>query len=390
MNQKNIKVGYVDESYSSDRNFLNLKHSQISFKRIYDFSLPHRVLRKMGIKYRFGFEKVFGNYFHDFNMNRIDLVHLFNRTSLGDTPWVTTFETRIPYWKPESKFEQKWFHKNGVKSLESESCKKIIAISRNAYDLQLSFLQKKNASTDKIIDKMMVLHPAQKLIVQKWKEKKIHSDDTLNIIMVGHQFFIKGGKEILTVVDRLLNNNADINLTIVSRMKPDKDNIETTQEEIDFVNNIIKKHGNHINHFNLLPNEDVLELFKKSHLAILSSFSETYGFSVLEAQAAGCPVITTDIRAFPENNNDRCGWLINVPKYENGYARLSTKKEKNDYSKLLVNGLYNIISDILSDPSIIKKKGNRAIDRIRKNHDPGEKAKILYKIYRQALSAEAV
>ncbi len=48
---------------------------------------------------------------------------------------------------------------------------------------------------------------------------------------------------------------------------------------------------------------------RTADIGMLPSYADTYGFSVLEAQA-GNAVITTDIRALPEVNNPAVGWLI--------------------------------------------------------------------------------
>ena len=56
-----------------------------------------------------------------------------------------------------------------------------------------------------------------------------------------------------------------------------------------------------------LTNNETLELMKKSHIGLLPTYADTYGYSVLEFQAAGCPVITTNVRALPEINNNNLG-----------------------------------------------------------------------------------
>ncbi len=390
MTQEKIKIGYIDNSYSSDRNFLNLNPDNVHFSRIYDFTITHRVLRKMGIKYRFGLKEVFSNYYQGFKISSVDLVHLYNRLSLSDKPWVTTYETRIPYWTPRTSFEKRWYKKYGVNQLKKESCKKIIAISQNAYDLQCAYMEKENAWTKEITDKMTVLHPAQELIVPSWEEKNVSPNGPLKIIIVGHQFYIKGGNELLQAFDQLVSEGADIELTIVSSLLPDTDSLHTSREDIEYANKIIDKYGRRITHHTSLPNDEVLQLFKKSHLSILSSYSETYGFSVLEAQAAGCPVVTTDIRVFPENNNDDCGWMIRVPQYDDGYGIYGTKEQEKQYSDILVTELKNIFTEILNNPSLLRKKGNNAIERIRQEHDPTQTAAKLFEIYKHALADEAV
>ena len=50
----------------------------------------------------------------------------------------------------------------------------------------------------------------------------------------------------------------------------------------------------------------------------------------MEFQACGLPRITTDVRALPEINNDKYGWLIQVAK--NGAVDLSSDESLHDLS----------------------------------------------------------
>ena len=53
----------------------------------------------------------------------------------------------------------------------------------------------------------------------------------------------------------------------------------------------------------ILFNSEVMNILKNTHVGLLPTYADTYGYSVLEAQSFGCPVITTNIRAMPEINN---------------------------------------------------------------------------------------
>lgn len=52
---------------------------------------------------------------------------------------------------------------------------------------------------------------------------------------------------------------------------------------------------------------------KKSDVGLLPTWADTYGYSVLEFQACGCPVISSNTRGLPEINNNEAGWIINMP-----------------------------------------------------------------------------
>ncbi|WP_241627814.1 glycosyltransferase, partial [Rosenbergiella epipactidis] len=51
----------------------------------------------------------------------------------------------------------------------------------------------------------------------------------------------------------------------------------------------------------------------KSHIGLLPTWADTYGYSLLEFMAAGCPVISTNVRALTEINSSDRGYIINLP-----------------------------------------------------------------------------
>jgi glycosyltransferase involved in cell wall biosynthesis len=108
---------------------------------------------------------------------------------------------------------------------------------------------------------------------------------------------------------------------------------------------------------------------------------------VLESQAAGCPVISTDPCALPETNNNEIGWLINVPKNQLGVAEMHTEKQRAKLSSIIQENLYAIIRGICSDPGIIREKGIRCIEKIRIECSPGDRAEALEQIYRGILES---
>lgn len=130
----------------------------------------------------------------------------------------------------------------------------------------------------------------------------------------------------------------------------------------------------------------MLDLLKNADVGLLPTWADTYGLSVLEAQAAGCPVITTDVRALPEINNNRVGWLIRVPKDALGEAVYTTAEDREVLSQVIEAGLENIIRSIAADPSMIAVKGQAALERIRAEHDPQAYADKLRQIYHNALA----
>jgi glycosyltransferase involved in cell wall biosynthesis len=126
----------------------------------------------------------------------------------------------------------------------------------------------------------------------------------------------------------------------------------------------------------------VLELFRQSHIGLLPSYIEGYGYTVLEAQAGGCPMITTDIKAFPDTNPDEVGWRIQIDGEDYDYE---TAEGRAHISDRIEKGLARILLQILEDRSQIPEKGTAALDRIEKEHSPEGHRERLREVYLDVL-----
>jgi len=228
--------------------------------------------------------------------------------------------------------------------------------------------------------KVEILPPAQELLITDWKEKPVETDGPLRLAFVGGHFFRKGGRELVRVVQKLAAEGADIELTVVSSMAMSSQTGDT-QADLDEAHQIMEACPA-ITWQGKLPNDQVLDVFEQSHIGFLPSYIETYGYTVLEAQAAGCATVTTDIKAFPDINPDEVGWRVGIdgPDYdyrcEEGRALISERLER---------GLYRILSNILDCPSVVREKGEAALQRIKDEHDPDRHCARAKAIYDQAL-----
>lgn len=290
--------------------------------------------------------------------------HFFNTINLGKNPWKVHFETLLPRLGNAPKF----LYDIAVKKLASDNCLEIIAISKCAYDLQLNYLEHNYPKyLETIKKKMIVKLPPQETLIKDYEEKLLNKDQIV-FTLVGADFFRKGGLETLKVFEALLPGHSELFLNIVSTMKFGDYATHTNESHLEIAENIIHKFPNNIKHYKHLKNEDVMALFKKTHVGLLPTWADSFGYSVLEAQACGCPVITTDIRALPEINNNDVGWLIEVRKNKNNDAELSTIEDRNHFSSIVEKELGHIIMDILQDKQVIKIKGEKALQKIINYH----------------------
>ena len=125
-------IGTNKKGYAQIRNFVNLPHS-------YSFIEERDVFTTLLNQY-FRFTKKVHPFYQFLHYNpgfsKVKLRHFFNTISFNNIPWIVTFETTLPRLGNTPK----WIYKLAVKRLASNACKKIIAISQNAYNLQLEYI----------------------------------------------------------------------------------------------------------------------------------------------------------------------------------------------------------------------------------------------------------
>lgn len=360
-------------SYPQIRNFVDVPHG-------FEFKEERDVFTTLLNQYFRIFKKVhsFYKYLHYFPLpNKVKLRHFFNTISFNYTPWIVTFETTLPRLGNAPQ----WIYKKAIKRLASDSCKKIIALSQNAYDLQINYLKENYPKyLDIIQEKMVILHPPQKLLIKNYSEKKLPNDKIIFTI-VGADFFRKGGGEVLSVFDKLIPDFPQLHLNIVSTMVYGDYASKTTKFDHEKALKIIDKYPNNIRFSKSLSNKEVLELFKKSHIGLLPTWGDTYGYSVLEAQACGCPVVSTDLRALSEINNSEVGWIIPIPKKQSGDAIIDSRKERIKLSSIIESSLESIIKEIILSNYHIQAKAEKGLQRISDDHNPINNAITLKQFY---------
>jgi len=322
----------------------------------------------------------FSNTIHGIHLlPRVHLLHLFNTLSIGHLPYVVTYEHYLPRWSSSSRY--------GLSRMAHPSCRRLIAMSQFAYRYQLSLLAQHGGRGEPIERKLTVLHPSQPLTVDSYDQKAL-DEGLIRCVFVGRDFFRKGGREVLTVFQQLIQEGLPLDLTVVSSLDAGDYASHATAEDRERARRQLEQGSpSGIVYHSELPNEEVLRLMRRSHLALLPTYDDTYGFSVLEAQAAGCPVITTDVCVMPEISGPAVGWTLEVEKDAHGVARLRSKAERTRLSERIRNGLEGTLREICRSPHQVREKGIRALERISRMHDPASVARAMESIYSEALSA---
>jgi len=370
-----ITVGTQGIGYVEARTIHNASPRDVVFVRTYDLlNIANFLQRRL---FQSSSATTFANCLHcDLGVNRVDLLHLVNTISCSRTPWVVTYEHYLPRWNPRSAF--------GMKFLARPACKKIIAMSQFARDAQLSLLEAGSALADEIRQRLCVLHPPQDPLIDSYDQKRL-SNDKVTCTFVGRDFFRKGGKEILEAVARLVAEHVPVKLNIVTDLGWGDYASRATKEEAEAALGLIRSLAPHVLLHQDIPNEAVLDLFRQSHIALLPTYDDTYGFVALEAQAAGTPVLSTNVCTLPEINGAETGWLIPLPKDPYGQALLSTAEERREVSERIREGVYKILKVTTGNVADIRTKGMLALQRIREEHSPVLYAQRLLAIYREAI-----
>jgi glycosyltransferase involved in cell wall biosynthesis len=359
--------------YNQRRNFADLAFTRYRVEKRLDLTrfpikLSYRILGKL--------PKQLQNTHLRLPFSRPAVHHFFNTVSFSKVPWVATFETAIPRWETKPR----WLTRRGLEAIASDWCLGIIAFSKCSKRIQDLFLKEHFPEyRDVVMKKCTVLHPSQLPMLSDYSERR--QAKGLRLLLVGNQIFSKGGREIVRVVKRLADQGADIKVRIISAMQPDNYATFTTKDDVVRFRRVLDNAVGPVEFLGTVPNARVLELLQESHVALLPTYADTYGYFVLEAQATGCPVISTNIRALPEINPPDCGWNIEIPLDKRNNAQLKTLAERDEVSIAIESGLEKSLRECLNDPSIAERKGRSAISRVINEHAVSDRINVLEKVY---------
>ena len=188
----------------------------------------------------------------------------------------------------------KWIDRKIYKSVYLSSChraSKIIAISKQTKSDLVDFL---GINPDKI---EVIYQTCNKLFYEKVSEaQKSAVKAKFNlpekfILTVGT---IERRKNQLSVVKAVLNEMLDIPVVILGRPRP--------KEYLEEVKRFIAEKGmeSQVIFLHNTNTDELHAIYQMAEMMIYPSFFEGFGLPVLEAQAAGCPVITSNLSSLPE------------------------------------------------------------------------------------------
>ncbi|MCD2355801.1 glycosyltransferase family 4 protein [Pantoea eucalypti] len=381
-----MKVGITNNQYPEQRNILvNPEHQYINLKKsnLFYFINPLRT-RLLKKNKTFVFQPVPFS-----GAARADILHLFNEVAITRQKWVASFETELPRVLPVAgvaKQDNPELQRL-IPYLLKDNCLGLIAISDATLNIQMKLFKADVAR--QIQRKTVVLHPPQTLFVQ---QKAPRQSGTLRLIFAGNEFYRKGGAEVVLAISELIEEKrldaSQLDVQLIGDLAKRR-NVAHRQFQDDEafyrdIENRIKRHRC-FTHHTQMENSALMQLFRQSDAGLLPTWQETYGFSVLEMQANGCPVITSNVRALPEINPDSAGWVLASPLNADREYSITSTEQKTQLRQSLVEGLKSTLLAIIERPEMLQEKGEAAILRIKEQHDTGRYIARLNDIYRRGV-----
>lgn len=390
---KDIRVGLISYAYTSKRNFIGATEAKyVNVRWLYRFTLRYWLNKLFPSTFRLdnAFKSpLFGSFFYD-------IMHFFNTISYDKHPWITTGGGLVPWFEKEmqeylfadmdiSAVKNIKKMSQAIATVASPYCKAIIVNSHHSFWMEKELLKNFPQYKSSIECKLHMIYPPQKLIVNSLDEKKRYVQNNSKIIFmyVGVDYFRKGGLACLRAFESLAEKFNNFKFISIGALRNDVPDVFDKQMEDDARRLISKYNGTWLEHYDYLPNEQVMEFMKKANVGLLPTYSDVFGYSVLEFQACGCPVITTDVRALREINPQNCGWVFSVGEKTKHNEIKNMNQVIEAYE--LEQKLENTIKNILEEGTISDEMIQNSINRILEHHNPEYHQKQLTKIYLDAI-----
>lgn len=400
--KKKIHIGVLNNRYAFRRLILGAdlgKYVNIRLNNWYFWlRLPKLLLMRLGLRKRS--TQLLYELYYEYSpiiANLCTIMHSYSAINYSTKEdWVLSIESCVPYSEAVTEIlDQKNPDfsiikdnkevERALKCCARKNCKRIIAISQCTYNIQKALLDQFPKYKNAILQKTTILHPSQSVLINSIEDKHLSytEEETFIFTFVGNHLYRKGGREILLALSSLREQFSNFELHLIGDAEQETFHAPMIEEDdIKKTLKLIEKEKAWVHYYPNLPNNQVLDILRRSHVSLLPTWSDSYGFSVLESQASGTPVITTSLRALKELNNDSIGWIIEVPTNPLNHPILyNTREEKKEFQKILVDGIIRCCADALQNRQLVKEKSIKCLQQIKKNHNPVEYSAKLKDIY---------
>lgn len=398
---KKDTIGVLSNNYAAHRLFRNkLKDVKYKDVRLYNAFLWKNLFSLIIFKlhlFKSSQDEIISKLFYNYKSilpTGCQLFHFFNCINRDtSSPWVISVETAVPWITniahiveddncdfsilKNNKYIEQYIH-----CLALDNCKGLLVLSKCSYDIQMELLSQFPQYYTIIKNKTIQLSPPQELIIKSIDEKGLtwREDEPFTFFYVGRDYFRKGGRESVEILSEL-HTKYNFRLILISNLAVDDKKFLRTPHDIEDAKKLISQNQDWIEYYEELPNAEVIEKLKSSHICLLPTWMDTYAYSVLESQACGTPLITTSLRALNDTNNPNVGWSIKVPVNRLNHPLLNTPEQRKSFGEILKKGLREKIEYVLAHREEVKIKSSNCLKQIKQKHSPIEYNEKLRKIY---------
>lgn len=268
-----------------------------------------------------------------------------------------------------------------------KNLKKIIITSNKAFEL---FKKNSDLVSKEILRKSCVVYPA----IRKIKDKDLNNQpkESVNIIFTGSDFLRKGGLQLISAFEKLQGKFDNLKLILASNFYEIDSQFDKGGMSNILMGRISKNKGINITGF--LERENLLNnYYPYAHIAVLPTLKDSTPYALIEPQAFGIPLVTTDIFSNSEIVTDnKTGLLIKISKHD-FFKEPNKFKFKNDkyivskgLDKKLTNGIYKNLKTLIEDNSLRRNMGRNALKNARTKFSIKKRNKIMKAIYEESIS----
>lgn len=207
--------------------------------------------------------------------------------------------------------------------------------------------------------KIEVLYPA--FPVKKKNVLRKKQDNSVMIFLSGSEATRKGVDILFSAFERiepLLSNEYRLSLVMASNYKKHSEFFPVTEACLARTRNayIQSKYRSNVIFTPIYPPQLISYFYGKADIYVMPTRYDTPGMSILEAMAAGLPVITTSITSIPEFvAHEKNGFLIDVKDYD---------LRSDEYFEYAVEEMQKYLTILIRDASLRRTMGLDSIRRM--------------------------
>jgi glycosyltransferase involved in cell wall biosynthesis len=289
-------------------------------------------------------------------LRKFDIVHAFNRIPLGTTPFVMSFESHMPRGFG---IEKSLLYTFMMKQLLSDRCVGIGAISEHARRIFLKS-HKDHENFDALKRKLFLRYP--NMVIEDRPDT--YSSDAqypIRVVFVGNHFARKGGCVGVRMAELALEQGIPLEVDIISTIEVGAASWTDPLEPgyFDHYQKLLSLPN--VRHLQNIPNSEVLEILRNAHFSLLTTFCDTFGYSVIESEANYVPVIGTAQGALPEFiKHQKNGILLPMETTDIGeWKHIADDRSTPEFAQVHAREVERMAQSALSEIVTIMEDQNR-------------------------------